>query len=110
MGVPTLNTMIKALSNLRRIDDAKKLWHEMTTVRDDSERHQHRLHGGCARVEQSDERGVWGRQDVEGSHPDELRDLLDADEGLCDPAGHGRRSRGARLDGGGEGYAEPCDA
>merc|ERR1719498_222346 len=34
MGVPTLNTMIKALSNLRRIEDVKKLWYEMTTVRE----------------------------------------------------------------------------
>jgi len=34
MGVPTLNTMIKALSNLRRIKDVKELWYEMTTVRE----------------------------------------------------------------------------
>jgi len=34
MSVATLNTLIKALSNLRRIDDAKKIWHEMTEVRE----------------------------------------------------------------------------
>merc|ERR1719506_2336843 len=34
LSVPTLNTLIKALSNLRRIQDVKKLWADMTEVRE----------------------------------------------------------------------------
>jgi len=34
LSVPTLNTLIKALSNLRRIHDVKKLWADMTEVRE----------------------------------------------------------------------------
>merc|ERR1719453_725889 len=34
LSVPSLNTLIKALSTLRRVEDAKRIWHDMTSVRE----------------------------------------------------------------------------